>query len=338
MPAHDALEPGVCSQGGMMSPFERNHAIRMAVLDVMQQGGYYDRVLTAGPELDRVKQFLIRMGHATHGQRQPGMHPTFLPVFPGLDNRPMRDSRADPIAEYLQGAVPRIRESALRLRQRTLSFSGGVVTAGTWSIYPLWYMGITLPFMTAHSPELKAILADLPRSGMLHPFSEALLSWQDPDTHLAAHCSVDSLRLRYSVGIIIDGYCELRVGAVKKQWQAGESLVFEDCFEHEAWNGARSRLVFIVDTWHPDLTEFEREVLLAGLRKREVREILYEFRLSEPMRPFLQQRFMEEDKSALFDRYWDRKAPIRRPTNVDWGTWDTVPVFERAAEDRNRAG
>lgn len=314
-----------------MSPFEQCWEIRKAVLDVMRQGGYLDRIMNSGDELDRLKQFLERMQQPAHGERLPQQHPTFLPLFPGLDNRPMRDSGDDPIAAYLRAATPQIHQAALRLRERTLSFSGGVVTSGNWKIYPLWYMGISLPFMTMHCPDLKAVVAGLPRSAMLHPFSEALLSWQEPHTHLAAHCSVDSLRLRYSVGIIIDGECALRVADLQRSWQVGESIVFEDCFEHEAWNGDASRLVFIVDTWHPDLSETERDALLAGFRKREVREILYEFRISEPMRPFLRQRFAEEDAAPLIARYWNTGAVIRPPRVTDWGTWNTVPVFKNAA-------
>ncbi|OJA31298.1 aspartyl beta-hydroxylase [Burkholderia ubonensis] len=310
-----------------MSPFEKNLTIRRAVLDVMKQGGCYRRIMDGGPELDRVKEFLLRMVRPEHGERLPKQHPTFLPIFPGLDNRPMRSPEGDPVADCLRAATPAIRDEALRLRSRVLSFTGGVVTDGAWLIYPLWYMGTQLPFMTMHCPELKRIAAGLPRCGIAHPFSEALLSWQEPNTHLGAHCSVDSLRLRYSVGIIVDADCTLRVGEIRKQWQVGESIVFEDCFEHEAWNGPKSRLVFIIDTWHPDLSEIERDALQAMFRKREVRDILCEFRMSEPMRPFLAQRFAEEDRDPALRRYWDADASITAPRIEDWGTWDTVPVF-----------
>jgi len=40
--------------------------------------------------------------------------------------------------------------------------------------------------------------------------------------------------------------------------------VFDDTYEHEAWNRSeRTRVVLILDTWHPDLTEVEREALSA---------------------------------------------------------------------------
>lgn len=310
-----------------MAPYERNLEIRQAVLDVMRQGGYYQRIFDSGTELDRVKEFLLRMEQPTHGPREPKQHPTFLPIFPGLENRPVRSPQGDPVADYLHAAAPKIREEALSLRSRTLSFTGGVVTSGAWLIYPLWYMGLNLPFMTVHCPELKRIAAEIPRCGMAHPFSEALLSWQEPHTHLGAHCSVDSLRLRYSLGLVVEADCTLRVGDIKKQWQEGECIVFEDCFEHEAWNGDASRLVFIIDTWHPDLSVLEREALQSGFLKQEVRTILSEFRITEAMRPFLRQRFMKEDGDLLIERYWNRQAVISPPKVRDWGTWSTVPVF-----------
>ena len=310
-----------------MSPFEQNLEIRKAVLELMRAGGYYDRIMDGGAELDRVKEFLLRMEQPTHGQCKHKQHPTFLPIFPGLDNQPIRSPEDDPVADYLREATPDIKEEALRLRDRTLSFTGGVVTDGSWLIYPLWYMGISLPFMTMYCPKLSSIAAKISRCGMAHPFSEALLSWQQPHTHLAAHCSVDSLRLRYSVGVIIASDCTLRVGEIKKHWETGESIIFEDCFEHEAWNGDKSRLVFIIDTWHPGLTLLEREALLAGLRKSEVRKVLYEYRISEAMRPFLLKRFQEEDQDPLFQRYWDRDVNMPIPEIKDWGIWGTVPVF-----------
>ncbi|WP_038182359.1 aspartyl/asparaginyl beta-hydroxylase domain-containing protein [Vibrio rhizosphaerae] len=310
-----------------MSPFEQNLEIRKAVIKVMKEGGYYQKIMDGDSELDRVKEFLIRMEKAQHGERLYKQHPTFLPIFPGLDNQPMRSSKGDPVADYLREATPAIKEDALRLRDRTLSFTGGIVTDGAWNIFPLWYMGVNLPFMSAHCPNLSRIAAEIPRCGMLHPFSEALLSWQDPHTHLAAHCSVDSLRLRYSVGIIVESDCSLRVGEVRKQWETGESIIFEDCFEHEAWNGDKSRLVFIIDTWHPDLTAIECEALLAGFRKKEVRHILYEYRMSEAMRPFLLNRFEIEEKEPLIQQYWEHEGELYVPKPKNWGIWGTTPVF-----------
>jgi aspartate beta-hydroxylase len=52
------------------------------------------------------------------------------------------------------------------------------------------------------------------------------------------------------------------VGGVEHAWQEGRCVTFDDTFEHEAWNRSdRVRAVMILDSWHPDLTEAEREAI-----------------------------------------------------------------------------
>ena len=47
-----------------------------------------------------------------------------------------------------------------------------------------------------------------------------------------------------------------------RTWQEGKFLIFDDSFEHEVWhNGTSVRLVLIVDVWHPDLSEEQRNTL-----------------------------------------------------------------------------
>jgi aspartate beta-hydroxylase len=303
--------------------------IRGAVISVMKQGRFYERVMDAGPELDRVKRYLRTIEGIESGQPLlPLQNPTFLPVFPGLDCRPFHSRENDPVAEYLEQAAPLIKSEAAAIRQRAFGAKKGeVVTEGLWEVYPMWYMGVDLPQLTARVPKLKALVDALPRSAFLHPFGEALLSWQQPLTHLRRHCSVDALRKRYSVGVTVEDDCELRVGDTRQKWVEGKAIVFEDCFEHEAWNGPRERLVFIVDTWHPDLTPVEVEVLLAGLRKKEVRQILCHFRLVPELKHFLLHQFERQDNDPLFKKYWDDSMQIRLPVIENWGTWTTTTKF-----------
>lgn len=49
-----------------------------------------------------------------------------------------------------------------------------------------------------------------------------------------------------------------------RSWKEGEILILDDSFEHEVWhNGTSSRLILIVDVWHPELTAQERRTLTA---------------------------------------------------------------------------
>jgi aspartate beta-hydroxylase len=53
--------------------------------------------------------------------------------------------------------------------------------------------------------------------------------------------------------------CALSVGGEIHVWRPGEVVVFDDTYEHEAWNRSpRTRVVMIFDTWNPYLTEAER--------------------------------------------------------------------------------
>lgn len=47
-----------------------------------------------------------------------------------------------------------------------------------------------------------------------------------------------------------------------RAWEEGKVLIFDDSFEHEVWQDADSyRLIFIVDVWHPELTQYQRQTL-----------------------------------------------------------------------------
>lgn len=49
-----------------------------------------------------------------------------------------------------------------------------------------------------------------------------------------------------------------------RTWKEGKLFVFDDSFEHEVWhNGTTTRLVLIVDVWHPELTEDEKRSMPA---------------------------------------------------------------------------
>ena len=56
--------------------------------------------------------------------------------------------------------------------------------------------------------------------------------------------------------------CEFRVGAETRAWREGRAWVFDDTFEHEAWNGSdEPRIVLIFDVWNSFLTAAERDLV-----------------------------------------------------------------------------
>jgi len=87
-----------------------------------------------------------------------------------------------------------------------------------------------------------------------------------------------------------------------------KEFIFEDSFEHEVWNhSAQARTVLILDFWHPDLTEIEKQALLAGFRKSEMRTMMCVFRLGGHREQFeakLVEAFKAEEVLLDLPRYW----------------------------------
>lgn len=83
-----------------------------------------------------------------------------------------------------------------------------------------------------------------------------------PGTHVWPHCGPTNCRLRAHLGLKVPANTNIRVAEEKRSWKEGQLLIFDDSFEHEVWhNGTTLRLVLIIDVWHPDLTQYERENL-----------------------------------------------------------------------------
>jgi aspartyl/asparaginyl beta-hydroxylase (cupin superfamily) len=60
------------------------------------------------------------------------------------------------------------------------------------------------------------------------------------------------------VGIVIPENCAIRVADEIRGWQEGRVILFDDSFEHEAWNRSeRDRSVLIFEVWHPVLEPAE---------------------------------------------------------------------------------
>jgi len=58
--------------------------------------------------------------------------------------------------------------------------------------------------------------------------------------------------------LLIPSDCALNVGGELHAWREGRVVVFDDTYEHEAWNRSQqTRVVLIFDLWNPFLTEVE---------------------------------------------------------------------------------
>ena len=83
----------------------------------------------------------------------------------------------------------------------------------------------------------------------------AMFSIFEPGKHLPAHRGPYNGVLRLHLGLIIpepQDQTAIRVGQQICHWQEGKALIFDDAFEHEAWNRTpHTRVVLFVDFIKP---------------------------------------------------------------------------------------
>ena len=118
-----------------------------------------------------------------------------------------------------------------------------------WKTYLFFGYGASNPENGASCPATLRALDRIP--GM----KTAMFSILEAGKHLPAHRGPYNGVLRYHLGLVIPeptDQCGIRVGTETRHWQSGASLVFDDSYDHEAWNdSAEERVVLFVDFVRP---------------------------------------------------------------------------------------
>jgi aspartate beta-hydroxylase len=131
-----------------------------------------------------------------------------------------------------------------------------------WGVYYLWQEGVAIPEHIARFPRTVAALEAWPRCEVQGCSPTAVFSILDAKTRIPAHTGVSNTRLIVHLPLIVPPGCGFRVGAERREWQPGKAFVFDDTFEHEAWNDSDApRAVLILDIWSPHVTAAEREMV-----------------------------------------------------------------------------
>ncbi|MEM7363056.1 MAG: aspartyl/asparaginyl beta-hydroxylase domain-containing protein [Pseudomonadota bacterium] len=249
------------------------------VLERFREGGLFERVMHSGGHMDRMKGLLRLMSEPPHEGDQ---RPFFF--CPDLRSQPFYPPDVIPACSHLMMKAASIiaewRQNRSGLVTYTPQTSGpvGPTQIGLWQMALLRYMGA--PGSAAFVfPETAAVTNDMPRFTGGYPWGDALFSVHGPGTRLHPHCSVDNFRVRIHLGIDVPQDAQLRVHDQVQHWQAGQCLAFDDSFEHETHNGSGERVVLIVDTWHPDLSDAETEFLTAAFNHRQVKALFFDRRL-----------------------------------------------------------
>ncbi|XP_056377999.1 aspartyl/asparaginyl beta-hydroxylase isoform X2 [Hyla sarda] len=135
---------------------------------------------------------------------------------------------------------------------------------GDWSQYTLWQQGRKNEKSCKAAPKTCALLERFPESTGCRR-GQIKYSVMHPGTHVWPHTGPTNCRLRMHLGLVIPSQgCRIRCANDTRSWEEGKVLIFDDSFEHEVWQKADSyRLIFIVDVWHPELTQHQRRTLPA---------------------------------------------------------------------------
>lgn len=178
----------------------------------------------------------------------------------------------------MEGFAPYIQYPADSAQAQTW---GTLNRSRSWSTLHLARHGVEITEACTRFPQtfsaIKAVpdLHDVPDYG-----PEIMFSLLHPNTLIPAHRGSVNGRLVAHLPLIVPQNCGyLRAADEKREWVEGKLLLFDDTFDHEAWNGSDAqRIVLIFDVWNPQLLPPEREAFRRVLYRaaRFERELLVE--------------------------------------------------------------
>ena len=117
-----------------------------------------------------------------------------------------------------------------------------------WKSFMLTGMGITSKNV-GRCPQTWRILQRIPGLSM------AMFSIFEPGERLPAHRGPYNGVLRFHLGLIVPSASNdvaIRVGSQVRHWEEGAALIFDDSYDHEAWNESEHvRAVLFVDFTRP---------------------------------------------------------------------------------------
>ena len=129
-----------------------------------------------------------------------------------------------------------------------------------WTAIHLLQNGKRVEANAKHCPRTLELLSNIPQAQIPGASPNAMFSLLAPHTHIPPHTGVANVRLVSHLALIVPEGCGFRCGATTIQWKIGETFVFDDTIEHEAWNDSDElRVVLIFDLWAPSLTPGERD-------------------------------------------------------------------------------
>lgn len=277
------------AQGRWFSDATTAPGLREAVkyaMDYVDVGrrGLFDDLLTplqelyGASEMRRVERCIsIYLNEQEAAFPDPRQRPKFL-YFPDIPSQPYYPRERFPWQTALEAASNDIRRELRQVmaqpgsleaflqsgqQEETDAFlKSSSDTAAAWDAYFFYRHGERYDAHCDRCPATAALLDAIPLVRIRDHAPETLFSVLSPGTHIMPHRGVTNTRLVTHLPLIVPADCALRVGGETHAWRHDHCVTFDDTFEHEAWNRSdETRVVLIVDSWNPDLTEAERHAV-----------------------------------------------------------------------------
>ena len=168
------------------------------------------------------------------------------------------ESRQFPWAAEVEAGWREIRaelDQVMKFRDEIPSFHeilkevSTITTDASWKTYFLAGIGMDCTGNAKRCPRTMELLRKIP--GMKTAFFSIL----SPGKHIPAHRGAYNGILRFHLGLLVPEpreKCRIRIGNEYRSWSEGQSLIFDDTFNHEVWNDTTGyRVVLFVDFARP---------------------------------------------------------------------------------------
>ncbi len=205
----------------------------------------------AGQRAKTRRPFLIR-----YGKHLRGFFDWLIASSSLVPNDPVLDVRDFPWTQLLRENWQAIRDEAIgaALERESPSLASispdhrAIAPVGKWRSFFLWGYGYCVEENLERCPVTTATVAQIPN------LNSAFFSILAPGTHIPAHRGVTKGLITCHLGLIVpkDGDVRMRVDDRIVRWAEGETLVFDDTYDHEVWNDtANTRVVLLIQVRRP---------------------------------------------------------------------------------------
>lgn len=117
-----------------------------------------------------------------------------------------------------------------------------------WKVFSFNFFSMKFPSHAALCPQTAELIYSIPE------IMSCDFSFMEPHTHILPHKGYSKMVLRCHIPLIVpdEELCAIRVGNETRHWKEGELMVFDDSFDHEAWNKSDAkRVVLMFDIPNP---------------------------------------------------------------------------------------